>query len=236
MTNPETNRVRNGTEPKIRSIHRILRWASRIGGSFMGIALGAAVVFLGGFLIFASGIPRDQLPPKRPADGIVTLTGGASRIFDAVELLAAHHGRRLFISGVNPTTTIAELARLNPEFERSFLCCVDLGRTALNTTGNAMEIAQWTRERKFQTLIVVTSAWHMPRALVELKREMPDIELTPYPVVSDRMREEPWWSNAQTARLLMLEYVKYLASYIRVRFDPAENGTSIADSPRKSKS
>ncbi len=236
MTNPENNRVRNVTEPDARSIHRIQRWAIRIGGSVMGIVLGAAFIFLGGFLIFASGIPREQVPPTRPADGIVALTGGASRILDAVDLLAAHHGRRLFISGVNPTTTIAELARLNPEFEKSFLCCVDLGRTALNTTGNAMEIAQWTRERKFQTLIVVTSAWHMPRALVELKREMPDIELTPYPVVSDRMRDESWWSNAQTARLLMLEYMKYLASYIRVRFDSVETGASIADSPYKSNS
>jgi uncharacterized SAM-binding protein YcdF (DUF218 family) len=236
MTNPENNRVRNETGSNVQSVKNDCRWARRIGSSFMGTVLIASVAFLGGFLIFATGIPREEVPPRRSADGIVALTGGAYRISDAVELLAAHHGRRLFISGVNPTTTIAELTRLKPEFESSFVCCVDLGRTALNTTGNAMEIAQWTRDQKFQTLIVVTSAWHMPRALVELKREMPDIELTPYSVVSDRMRDEPWWLNLQTARLLMLEYVKYLAAYARFRIDATEAGANFSDSPDKPRS
>lgn len=59
----------------------------------------------------------------------------------------------------------------------------------------------------------------MPRALVELRREMPGTDLIPYSVVTERMREEPWWTNAQTARLLMLEYLKYLAALARVRID-----------------
>jgi uncharacterized SAM-binding protein YcdF (DUF218 family) len=73
---------------------------------------------------------------------------------------------------------------------------------------------------KFHSLIVVTSAWHMPRALVELRREMHDTELIAFPVVTERMRDSPWWRSAQTARLLMLEYVKYLATLARVRLEP----------------
>jgi hypothetical protein len=34
------------------------------------------------------------------------------------------------------------------------------------------------------------------------------------------MRDAPWWMNGQTARLLMLEYVKYLAALARVRIEP----------------
>lgn len=185
----------------------------------MGVVLSAVVVLAGGFLIFANGIPRVESPPSHRADGIVALTGGASRISDAMQLLATNHGKRLLISGVNPATKPGELIRLTPEYERLFVCCIDLGHRALNTSGNAMEIAQWTRALGFRSLIVVTSAWHMPRALVVLRREMPDTELLPYPVVTERLRDEPWWSNARTTRLLMLEYVKYLATYARVGFE-----------------
>jgi len=194
-------------------------WLGRVAGSFMGILVSLAVIFLGGFLLFATGIPRSETPPPRPADGIVALTGGASRISDAMELLANNQGKRLLISGVNPATKPSELIRLTPEYEKLFTCCIDLGHQALNTTGNAAEIAQWSRALKFRSLIVVTSAWHMPRALVELRREMPETELIPYSVVTERMRDAPWWTNMQTARLLMLEYVKYLATLARVRFE-----------------
>ncbi len=194
-------------------------WLGRVAGSFMGILASLAVIFLGGFLLFATGIPRTETPPPRPADGIVALTGGASRISDAMELLAKNQGKRLLISGVNPATRPSELIRLTPEYEKLFTCCIDLGHQALNTTGNAAEIAQWSRALKFRSLIVVTSAWHMPRALVELRREMPDTELIPYSVVTERMRDAPWWMSMHTARLLMLEYLKYLATLARVRLE-----------------
>jgi uncharacterized SAM-binding protein YcdF (DUF218 family) len=203
------------------------RGGFRIVTSFMGIVTLAVILFFAGFFVFASAIPREEAEFRGSADGIVALTGGASRISDAVELLAAGRGRRLLISGVNPSTTPGELIRSTPELEKLFACCVDLGHQALNTTGNAMEIAQWAREHQFRSLIVVTSAWHMPRALVELERELPGVALVPHAVVTDRMREEPWWTNVQTARLLLVEYLKYLATFARVRFDVFEQGAGF---------
>jgi uncharacterized SAM-binding protein YcdF (DUF218 family) len=214
MNSPEETKLTKAPRGTRRS------WLGRIAGSFMGILGSLAVIFIGGFLLFATGIPRVETPPPRPADGIVALTGGASRISDAMELLAHNQGKRLLISGVNPATKPSELIRLTPEYEKLFTCCIDLGHQALNTTGNAAEIAQWSRALKFHSLIVVTSAWHMPRALVELRREMHDTELIAFPVVTERMRDSPWWRSAQTARLLMLEYVKYLATLARVRLEP----------------
>jgi len=204
----------------------------RIVTSFMGIVTFVIVVFFGGFILFASAISHEEEDFHRSADGIVALTGGPSRIADAVELLTAGRGQRLLISGVNPSTTPSELIRLTPELEKLFACCVDLGHQALNTTGNAMEIAQWTREHQFQSIIVVTSAWHMPRALVELERELTGIELIPHAVVSDRMRDEPWWTNPQTVRLLLVEYVKYLATYARIRFDAFEQNADMKNTAR----
>jgi uncharacterized SAM-binding protein YcdF (DUF218 family) len=180
-----------------------------------------AVVLGIGFLAFANSLPRAEVQLNGSADGIVVLTGGASRIVDAVELLAAGRGKRLLISGVNPNTTHSELIRKNPEFERVLVGRIDLGRAATNTIGNAMETGNWVRANKFKSLIVVTSGWHMPRALIEIAHELPDVKLVPYPVISDRMRDEPWWSDSATVRLLAVEYVKYLATFARVRFNPA---------------
>jgi uncharacterized SAM-binding protein YcdF (DUF218 family) len=186
------------------------------------VAAAAAVVLLAaGFVLFANRLPRAETPAAPAADGIVVLTGGASRIVDAVELLAAGRGKRLLISGVNPSTTHGELVRMNPDVEKLLLDRIDLGRDATNTIGNAVETGLWARERGFRSLIVVTSGWHMPRALIEIGNELPGVTLIPHPVVSERMREAPWWSDAQIVRLLAVEYVKYLAAYARVRLNPA---------------
>src|SRR5215475_14102266 len=68
----------------------------------------AFAVLTGGFLWFAFHVAREESPLDRVADGIVSLTGGASRISDAVELLASGRGRRLLITGVGPATNTAE--------------------------------------------------------------------------------------------------------------------------------
>jgi uncharacterized SAM-binding protein YcdF (DUF218 family) len=200
---------------RLRRRRRLRRWFRLF--LFGGIAL----VFLGalGFVSFADGLPRNETGVTTRTDGIVVLTGGASRIVDAIELLASGHGKRLLISGVHPSTTPDELTRVNPDFERLLNCCIDLGHQATNTIGNAVETARWVREKNFKSIIVVTSGWHMPRALIEIENELPDVKLIPYPVVSERMRDVTWWSDAPTVRLLLIEYVKYLASIVRVRLD-----------------
>jgi uncharacterized SAM-binding protein YcdF (DUF218 family) len=191
------------------------------------LVLALPAASLGAGFAWVAVQARRPGPPPPAADGIVVLTGGASRVVDAVELLASKRGKRLLISGVNPSTTAGELTRVNPEFERLFECCIDLGHEATNTIGNAVETGRWAREQNFRSLIVVTSGWHMPRALIEIENELPEVRLIPYPVVSERMREEPWWSDGPTVRLLLIEYVKYLASFARVRLDPARFAGSL---------
>jgi len=166
----------------------------------------------GGFLGFVRMMPEDEMLPKRSADGIVVLTGAALRINDALELLAAGRGRRLLITGVNPITHSHEISRLVPEHRRWFNCCVDLDHSATNTIGNAIETRRWVKARGFQSVIVVTSNFHMPRAMAEIGHQLPGVELVPYAVVSDKVRVESWWENPATARLLFLEYLKYIVA------------------------
>ena len=157
----------------------------------------------------------------RKADGIVVLTGAASRIPDAIELLAAERGKRLLITGVHRATSAREIARLTPLYSKYFSCCIDLDRSALNTFGNAIETKRWAREHNFNSLIVVTSNWHMPRAMAELEHQLPDVTLIPYPVISrEDERPIPGGRTSTTARLLFAEYLKYLFALIRMHLDP----------------
>ena len=193
-----------------------------------------AVVFVAaavGFIGFLSQLRGAEIKPARNADGIVVFTGGSSRVSDAMELLADGYGKRLLISGVHPTNAASDISRSlpdnsPPDNQALLSCCVDLDRSAVNTRSNAAETRRWARDRGFKSLIVVTSNYHMPRAIVELSHAMPDIALIPYAVVGDRWRDEPWWTSGTTVRLLLSEYAKYVAAEVRVRL--ADAGLELA--------
>jgi uncharacterized SAM-binding protein YcdF (DUF218 family) len=185
-----------------------------------------AIVFVGaiaGFVAFLAQLRGVETQPARTADGIVVLTGGSSRVSDAMELLAGGYGKRLLISGVHPTSAASDISRSLPDNQalsdnQSLLgCCVDLDRSAINTRSNAAETRRWARERGFKSLIVVTSNYHMPRAIAEMSHAMPDVTLIPFAVVGDKWRDEPWWNSGATFRLLLSEYAKYVAVELRVR-------------------
>jgi uncharacterized SAM-binding protein YcdF (DUF218 family) len=197
---------------------RLLRRAYR---TVLLVGCLAALLFAAGFYWFVQQMPVVEMSPTRNADGIVVLTGGALRISDALDLLSSGHGRRLLISGVNRTTPSYEIARLVPEHQRWFSCCVDLGRSATNTIGNAVETRRWVEDRGFKSLIVVTANYHMPRAMAEVGHELPGVALVPYAVVSDRVKVDDWWDNPSTARLLFLEYLKYIVARVRMALPPS---------------
>ena len=196
------------------SFARIIGFLTMTAGAAGAVLLGA------GFCWFALEIPAEEVTLDRNADGIVVLTGAAARIPDAIELLATDHGKRLLISGVHRDTRAREIARLTPVYAKYFACCIDLDRSALNTFGNAIETKRWAVEHNFNSLIIVTSNWHMPRAMAEMEHQMPQTTLIPFPVVSEKIKANPWWSNGETMRLFISEYLKYLFAHVRMRIDP----------------
>src|SRR6201996_1064669 len=207
------------TEAPVAVPGRLLR--SAIVAALAILFVAAAVGFVG----FLSQLRGAEIKPSQTADGIVVLTGGSSRVSDAMELLAGGYGKRLFISRVHPTNDVSDISRSLPDNQSLLGCCVDLDRSAVNTRSNAAETRRWARERNFKSLIVVTSNYHMPRAIAEMSHAMPDVELIPFAVVGDKWREEPWWTSGATVRLLLSEYVKYVAVEIRVRL--AEAGLDL---------
>lgn len=184
---------------------------------FLTILVVAALIWLAGLFAFAQHV-RDLTPAPDPAraDGIVALTGpSAERVNAAIRLLEYDKGDRVLISGVNREVRRRELRELVPGSSRLFNCCVDLGFEATDTESNAQEIAAWARSRGYDSLIVVTSDYHMPRSLAEIEGALPDVQLTPFAVSTPSLDTEDWWRTEPTARRMTLEYCKYLAAVVR---------------------
>lgn len=190
--------------------------------------LGAAALAWG-FVTFATGLEKVETSPSRHADGMVVLTGGADRVADAIDLFASGHADRLLITGVNPSTSRESLIRRMPRVGDLITCCVDLGYQALNTAGNAREAAAWVRAHMFKSLIVVTSNYHMPRALAEIGDALPDVDLQPYPVVTERAKSTAWWADVQRVKLIAWEYLKYVAVVTRTTLMPraGQSGATV---------
>ncbi|MFD1303113.1 YdcF family protein [Methylobacterium marchantiae] len=202
----------------------------RLGHVVLGLGAVAVLALLAGFLVFAGSIARDERTLDGRADGIVALTGGAQRIGDAIDLLAGGYGRRLLITGVNERTSRDEIARLNPSQRHWIECCVDLDYRARNTIGNAIETRRWMRQHRFNTVAVVTSNYHMPRTLVELDHAlMGSDRVLPHPVIAEGFDADRWWRHPGTARLIGSEYLKFLVSWVRTRFeaDPEQSRAAI---------
>lgn len=161
-----------------------------------------SILFLAWVLGFAwfALLPPMPAPPQK-TDAIVVLTGGPGRIDRGLDLLEGKQAERLLISGVAREVKPRELAA---EYHRPmalFDCCIALGFEAEDTRSNATEVVNWVSRRKYRSVRLVTTDWHMRRAEYELRRAI-DKNVT---IIPDAVRSQP---NFVT---LFREYHKYLA-------------------------
>ncbi len=195
---------------------------------FAGIAGLVVAALILGFMLFANHVTREPVPVTTRADGIVVLTGEGLRIKEGVRLLNEGRADKLLISGVNPKISAAQLGRLTGLSETQFNCCVTLGYQALTTLGNASETLTWARAKNLDSLIIVTSSYHMPRSLAELSLAMPQTRLIPHEVLPDKFRNRVWWLHLDVVHVLASEYLKFLPSVARLGAKRASQGWNTA--------
>jgi uncharacterized SAM-binding protein YcdF (DUF218 family) len=109
-----------------------------------------------------------------------------------------------------------DVQRISGLDQKAFTCCVDLGYEALDTVGNADETRTWANNNGYNSLIVVTSTYHMPRSIAELSLAMPGRTLFPHTVMPRSFPESGWWLHVRTTRVLLSEYLKYLPAKARL--------------------
>ena len=180
-----------------------------------------ACLWIGGYLYYVKGVKDYPLQAEQQADAIVVLTGTPARLTKGFDLLKNDLGKRLLISGVNAGVSTNTLRLAMGESDEIMQCCVDIGRKALDTVGNANEVVLWAIENEFEDIYVVTSGYHMPRSLVELRRVLPEASLRPIAVEEGLVDLENWWKNPKSMYILAAEFNKYLFSLIRARTEAA---------------
>lgn len=192
----------------------------KAAGFLLGSASGLAMAWAVGFLWFVATLPQSVADPATATDAVVVLTGGSERLDTGMRLVEAGLAHRLFISGVHKDVDVGDVLRLVKGRHDDLADSLVLGHAADDTVGNAIETARWMRDEKVGSIRLVTGAYHMPRALVEFRRAVPDATILPHPVFPDAVKSQEWWRWPGTAALLATEYSKYLAAVIRHWFLP----------------
>jgi len=167
--------------------------------------LGYAV----GFILFAvtlgSPAPRDG----GKTDAIVVITGGTGRIEQGIAVLERGQAKRLLVAGADPSVTKKDLATRLGGKQRLLGCCVDLGSESVDTRSNAEEAQRWLARRRFKSVRLITSDWHMRRARYEFRKVLG----RKYALVTDAVRSEPSFLT------LFGEYNKYVLRRAAVWLD-----------------
>ena len=168
-----------------------------------------AILYALGFALFAVTLATPAAADAPRVDAIIAITGGKGRIEHGARLLAEGKGKRLLIAGADPSVRKEDLVRRIGGKKKLFDCCVDLGSESVDTRSNAEEAKRWLERRKYKSLRLVTSDWHMRRALYDFHRQLGD----EYTVIPDAVRTEPAFMT------LFTEYNKYLLRRVSVWLD-----------------
>jgi uncharacterized SAM-binding protein YcdF (DUF218 family) len=207
----------------------ISTWISR---TLMAAALVLCLWLFADFNRFAHEVTRAPLgDPAQAADAGVVLTGRSdARLRAGLALLEQGRVPRLLISGVFANATDEEVRAVIGGRPELYACCVTLGREAQSTVGNAREIAEWVARSPTRSLLLVTEAWHMPRALLEVRRALPGLEVSPYAIRQPPYVLDDPWSNSRVIRALALEYAKLLVVRARLELKlPGVLGNAVSD-------
>ena len=170
------------------------------------------------FSRFVARADRAVTPdPPINAQAITALTGASNARIVAAIQLADSLQLPLLISGVHVDTRPEDIAEIADVDVAAIACCVTLGKAAATTEGNGSEVAEWARRRNVSRIIVVTSEYHMDRALLELRRAMPEGHFIPHAVTTTKVRPRDWFRDPATARRLIEEWAKYRIASLRAQ-------------------
>jgi len=175
--------------------------------------------YIGGMFWYAEKIPSQPSAYASPTDAIIVLTGGGRRLGKGFKLLREGKGKELLITGVGKGVTLSDLlAQQNVEALEDALDAgaISLDYAAISTATNAKAANAWMKKKGFKTARLVTANYHMPRALLEFGMAMPAIEFHPEPVFPDKeFQINKWYMNANSIKLLALEYMKYVVTVLK---------------------
>jgi uncharacterized SAM-binding protein YcdF (DUF218 family) len=206
------------------SLRRLYRTARR---RLVRLTVGGAVAYLAVFhspLIWALAAPLRLAQPPRQADAVVVFAGGVGetgraggdsgyqeRVKAAVDLYQAGMAPRLIFSsgytGVfHETAVMAELAASLGVPESAIV----VESRAANTMENVTHVRDILRARGWRRVLLVSSPYHMRRAMLTFRRLAPDVEVTPTPVAASRFYSRAGGNRIEQFQAVLHEYLAIL--------------------------
>ena len=162
-------------------------------------------------------VAQDELAP---ADVVIAISGDTGRVRTASDLLNRGYGRWLILSGGPPgrsgsAARMASDARDHGVSEGRML----LDARAMSTMDNAIGSAQLMEARGLRSAILVTSPYHMRRAIIIFRSvfRRKGLSVRAFPVQDGSFKMQGWWLRRLEGRLVLREYAKLLAWFVGIR-------------------
>lgn len=177
-----------------------------------GLALIAALVVSYIIYLFSGFIGDvraiDAIEARGKADAIVVLTGGLGRTEVGLSLLSSGSAGVMILSGVHEDAELDSIFFKKKLSEKDRLRII-LEKNSRSTMENAIEVRRIFEERGFRSMVLITSGYHMKRALYIFRHMMPDdYIIMPYSVESPNFDETRWWGSTSLG-LLTIEFLKF---------------------------
>ncbi len=190
------------------------RRSGRLYRGMLIVAIGLILFWIAGLVRFADSIPKITKEPLIRTDAIIVLTGGSGRLEEGLDLIERNLANRLFVSGAYQGLDVKNLFKIFKRDPFGLESRIDIG-TATNTLGNAQETANWSKNRGYRSIRLVTAAYHMPRSLLEFRHAMPNAKIIAHSVFPSHVKVDEWWAWSGTAELIATEYNKFLLAVLR---------------------
>lgn len=186
--------------------------------SILIVAVFVPAVFAYLFTGFVADIRSYGAAASR-SDAIVVLTGGKGRTEEGLRLLRRDAADMLILSGVNEDAGIDSIYNgfdLTGE-ERSRIV---LEKRSKSTFENAREVRGMIEELGLESIILITSGYHMKRAERTFRRVLPrGVHIQPYVVTTSNFDASEWW-RGRSLSIVVVEFVKYC--YYEFRYGASE--------------
>ncbi len=181
-------------------------WPRRGRALSLAAALALLVVLAGGALPhLIAGAAAE--PPGGGVDAIFVLTGGENRIAEGYRAWREGKGKYLFILGAGRDARLEQVLPGHPAMTPGERERVRLEGWSRNTFENAISAKSFVMMNGYRSVILVTSDYHVPRALRAFLTVLPaDVTVSVLPV-----RTTGKWGRAtpRLIRLFLVEGWKY---------------------------
>ena len=158
------------------------------------------------------------------SSNIVILTGGTNRIKDGLNIInhfdkSKRTNFKILVSGTGKGFSKNSLIKqIGPNFNPNLIeCCIYLDSVSKNTFTNAIETSKWANRNDLKEFILITSNYHMPRAILEFKNVMPNHKIYTFPITPRKHNIKEWMSSYETFSLMFKEFCKYIISNLRIK-------------------